>query len=270
MFSLTITFRIRFCVFLIVYSSSLASSAPVKSIPQADIYLSNFGYLQREDSSISKQLDDGQTGSKSAVDFQSSFVLNSTSKSRCGVQDNDVFDSNLRPKRYVSFDIKRPKTKEFTYSILKYSKQLKRQQIDREIARAFNFWSQHTDLTFTKKSKSDNHIKISFEKYDHGNCDRFDGPLGVLAHAGITRSLLHDYYEYDIHFDDSEHWLDGDKFWSGKNLFQVAVHEIGHILGLDHSDNPSSVMYTYYRFNPIFRLNANDIRRIRTLYGSKS
>lgn len=275
MFSLKMSFSI--CVFLIVCSIKMASLAPVKPMPQAEIHSSNFGHSKQKNLRISKQLDNDKTWSKAFTDFQSSLDFNSmnnlnanTLLPRCGVQDNVAVDSNVRPKRYVSFDFKKPKTKEFTYSISKYSNQLKRQQIDKEIARAFDFWSAYTDLTFTKKQKSSMHIELSFEKYSHGNCARFDGPGGVLAHAGITRYHTHDFYGYDIHFDDSERWLDGDKFWSGKNLFQIAVHEIGHILGLDHSNQPSSVMFSYYRFNTNFRLNANDIRNIRALYGNKN
>ena len=44
----------------------------------------------------------------------------------------------------------------------------------------------------------------------------------------------------DAHFDDAETWTEGTYF--GKNLFQTAVHEFGHSLGLRHSEVRGSVL----------------------------
>lgn len=239
---------------------------PAKRKTQTEVHSPNFGdLLQRKNLATHKQLDDVETWTN-VMNESNAETLKQMSLPRCGVKDTVVFDSNLRPKRYsISFDVKKSKAKKFTYNIFKYSNKLKEQQIDKEIVRAFDVWSKYTDLTFTRKFINKVDIEISFEKYDHGDGDPFDGPTGVLAHAGKTFKS-----NYEIHFDDSEHWLDGNKSWGGKNLFQVAVHEIGHILGLYHSNDPSSVMYGYYSFNPNFRMNTDDIRRIRALYGSKT
>ena len=50
----------------------------------------------------------------------------------------------------------------------------------------------------------------------------------------------------------------------------VAAHEVGHALGLDHSNNKSDLMYyatrQYLAGTPI--LSENDIRAAQVLYGN--
>jgi len=56
--------------------------------------------------------------------------------------------------------------------------------------------------------------------------------------------------------------------FTGTNLLQVAVHEIGHSLGLGHSDVQNSIMAPFYRgYKPGFTLDKDDIDGIRHLYG---
>ena len=55
---------------------------------------------------------------------------------------------------------------------------------------------------------------------------------------------------------------------SGTNLLRIAVHELGHSLGLEHSDVQSAIMSPFYRgYKPNFTLHQDDIDGIRYLYG---
>lgn len=68
----------------------------------------------------------------------------------------------------------------------------------------------------------------------------------------------------DVHFNTDEGWQIG----ANTDVFTVASHEAGHALGLEHSDNPTAVMYADYDL--VTGLTADDIRRIQSLYGVKS
>src|SRR5215210_7012318 len=86
---------------------------------------------------------------------------------------------------------------------------------------------------------------------------------------GLPSWLLsgHDYPK-PLHFDDEEEhtWVDG-AVAGGFDIETVTLHEIGHLLGLDHSDVSGSVMWAYVSPNSTLRtLQADDLAGIRSLY----
>lgn len=83
----------------------------------------------------------------------------------------------------------------------------------------------------------------------------FDGPGGVQAHAFYPSS------GGDIHFDD-------DESWTVDKLLPAAVHEIGHSLGLNHSDVSGSIMTPFTStLSSNVVLSDDDINGIRAIYG---
>lgn len=75
----------------------------------------------------------------------------------------------------------------------------------------------------------------------------------------------------DIHFDDAEKYtiLDLPRSSGTIKLLWVAVHELGHSLGLSHSDLRGAVMYPWYLHFPglDFNLTTDDMLGIRAVYG---
>ena len=56
----------------------------------------------------------------------------------------------------------------------------------------------------------------------------------------------------------------------GTNLLQILVHEIGHSLGLSHSDTIGSLMTPFYMsYKPNLELHPDDVRAIEELYEVK-
>ena len=109
-------------------------------------------------------------------------------------------------------------------------------------------------------------IKISFCEQDHGDGFPFDGAGGVLAHGFYPGPGIGG----DLHFDAEENWTDQETP-PGHNLFVVAVHEIGHCLGLTHSQSADSIMYPIYKHElskqSLDVLSQEDIERIQKAYG---
>ncbi|XP_023340378.1 matrix metalloproteinase-16 isoform X2 [Eurytemora carolleeae] len=129
--------------------------------------------------------------------------------------------------------------------------------------KAFDTWSRVTDLKFEEKKSGKVHIEIRFERRAHGDDDAFDGEGGTLAHAFFP------VFGGDAHFDEEEDWTVDTP--SGTSLLMSAAHELGHSLGLSHSNDRSALMAPFYRgYEKDVSLSSDDIEGIEALYGEKT
>ncbi|KAL5569519.1 hypothetical protein UlMin_026094 [Ulmus minor] len=150
-------------------------------------------------------------------------------------------------------------TYRFRSSVLVYGTE----NISSIVARAFEKWAQVSHFSFEMVSATTKvaNIEIGFHRGSHGDNLPFDGHLGTLAHAYSPPIGL-------FHFDADEAWSENP----GPNevdLESVALHEIGHLLGLGHNLNDvGSIMYPSVNLGTTKRyLNADDIEGVRALYG---
>ncbi len=134
-----------------------------------------------------------------------------------------------------------------------------------EIVRALQTWSRYAAISWSQTSSPNRNrsLDIHFRTGAHGDGDPFDGPGSVLAHCYYPNPPNSEPIAGDMHLDDDETWRIGARH----DLFSVALHEAGHGLGLNHSDNSSAVMAPYYA-GVVRDLTSDDIAGIRALYAS--
>jgi hypothetical protein len=130
------------------------------------------------------------------------------------------------------------------------------------IQRAFNTWATQVPLTFTRVTNAAiTDFTVSWETGDHGDGFPFDG-----SGSGGFNVFAHAFFPEDgrVHFDEADTWAHSH---GGGNvdLESVALHEIGHALGLRHSGLSDAVMF--FAINTQRRqLHEADIRGIKSLY----
>ncbi|KAK4568304.1 hypothetical protein RGQ29_003903 [Quercus rubra] len=223
----------------------------VKGLHEIKHYLSAFGYLKLNHSIDKDEFDEHLE--RAIKSFQKNFNLNVTGRlnsstlnemmtPRCGVTDDD----NMSPN-YAFFNGKPKWDKNYlTYTF------------DSSVTpKGFEEWLKWTQFTFAEArqgSKSD--IVIGYYRGWHGDDQPFDGPGKVLAHSFPPTMGK-------MHFDADENWS------IDKPNVSMATHEIGHILGLQHSTDVNAIMYPFLNFGMTKReLSHDDIDGVLALYGT--
>lgn len=143
------------------------------------------------------------------------------------------------------------------------------QKIKRLITEACSEWANYSNLKFTEvKDARTADIVVSFENPFHAEIDNALMDESVLAHAfypSIAGRLAG-----DIHINNRIKW-DFDAIVPKRgymSFYRVFLHELGHALGIKHSENKKSVMTDAYHLESI-HLTEDDIHAVQTLYGAK-
>lgn len=151
-------------------------------------------------------------------------------------------------------------------STLKVTKRLSRDDIRSAFTHAFRVWAAAVpSFHFTEVQDYEGaDVKISFVTGQHGDAQNFDGVLGIIAHAFSPE-------DGRVHFDDAEFWsvdVRSDKAPQALDLTTVAIHEVGHVIGLAHSPVRKSVMFpTVAPHHTKRALSDDDVNGVRILYG---
>ncbi|OXA40439.1 Interstitial collagenase [Folsomia candida] len=265
----------------------------VENDTTAMMYLERFGYIERDDMPRSMEMKEAvpplmafqkmcgidQTGE---LDTKTVEMMNTP---RCGNKDmmrvplqnySDDDDSYYletnRVQRYVLNQHRLKWTKRsVTYRMGMFSQEMQKHVTEKQVLdaihTAFQMWSDVTNLDFAYRPKEKRvDIELSFTTRNHPQDGYpFDGPGQVLAHAFPPGESS---ISGDVHFEDEENWhVHSPK---GTDVLFVAVHEIGHALGLSHSSTKGAIMAAFYGgYHPKLKLHQDDIDGIQAIYGKR-
>ncbi len=137
-----------------------------------------------------------------------------------------------------------------------------------DIRRAFDAWEKVAGIDFIESADSSTvGIRLGWDAIDGAN-----QVVGEARYQGISdvnfnaRDPRYSITKAEIRFDTAERWSTGSSPAANSvSFFSVALHEIGHAIGLDHSTDLSTVMYPMNQNQQV--LGAGDIQGITAIYG---
>lgn len=129
-------------------------------------------------------------------------------------------------------------------------------------------WEAQARIRFLEVCNAANaDIVILWGAGPHGDDFPFDGTDGTLAHCYFPPPVGNP-LPGDLHFDDDETWVNAIRGDATQpiDLVTIAAHEIGHGIGLDHTNVSGQLMDEYYTQSHRF-LGTDDIAGVQSLYG---
>ncbi|WP_315831395.1 DUF4214 domain-containing protein [Bradyrhizobium prioriisuperbiae] len=131
-----------------------------------------------------------------------------------------------------------------------------------ELSAAFADWSHYANIEFQEVAST----AVSQIDFTMSAIDGLNQILGETSFYYSGSKFI----SAAIEFDTGEGWhLSGSQIISNSavNLFQVALHEIGHAIGLDHYNATPAIMNAYLNTS-VTDLAQSDIDGVQALYGS--
>ena len=246
-------------------------------------FLKHYGYFDFGPAALAAPPERGRmddTTVRALVEFQMRYnvgtlgVLDAPTRElmaapRCGLPDLDG-GSSIRfatacawDRRNLSYQFGRPGASMITSD-------LPQGVVINAVRRALNTWAgAGVGLTFRVITGGDIAIDADIRIEWRPAADPDYSMVGnVIAHSDYPPGcpVVTTDYPKPLHFDDGETWVDG-AVAGGFDVETIALHELGHLLGLKHSGIAGSVMWPTASANSTLRtLQADDLSGIRALY----
>ena len=151
---------------------------------------------------------------------------------------------------------------ELTYYVGNAPTGITQTEFEATVENALQVWADEIDVSFTQTNLPNQPDSIDFTSRP------IDGTNGILAQAYFPDDLNRGSIAGDVRFDSMDNWEVGnEQGYRATDLMYVAVHEIGHSLGIEHLDDHDSVLASTVSANQSFEgLSQHDIDAAMELY----
>jgi hypothetical protein len=142
----------------------------------------------------------------------------------------------------------------------------------REVLRAFQTWAVHTNANIAVVA--DGGAPFGTPGQAQGDFRFGDIRVGAvpLSEDSLANVSAFDWgigtWSGDLLFNTLSHFATRSAPTTAADIFTVALHEAGHVFGMDHSDDPASPMYETYT-GVKTGLTAGDIAAVKAYYGGR-
>ena len=127
---------------------------------------------------------------------------------------------------------------------------------DDALQAAFDSWEEVAAIDFTYTASTSVDVDVTMGSLAGST-------VGLASYSYYDTAPLDTIFDASITLDSDENWA---PYGGGAlDFYAVALHEIGHILGLNHVDDPSEIMNTFIATD---NLGDGDISGAQYLYGS--